>query len=136
MLPPRLGRAAASAELLYEGVRRLLRRLRPAELDELGLVDALQSLCESCETRSRLRCSFRHRGPLDGLGEATDTAVYRVTQEAMSNAVRHARARRLAIDLGVDEGGQALSLHIEDDGGGFDTRARSRGLLVAGGNRA
>lgn len=125
-------RAAASAELLYEGVRRLLRRLRPAELDELGLVAALQSLCESCETRSRLRCSFNHRGRLDGLGEATDTAVYRVTQEAMSNTVRHAHAQRLAIELGVDEDGRALSLRIEDDGGGFDPKARSRGLGLLG----
>jgi len=123
-------RAAASAELLYEGVRRLLRRLRPAELDELGLVAALQSLCESCETRSRLRCSFSHRGRLAGLGEAIDTAVYRVTQEAMSNTVRHAHAQQLAIDLGMDE--QGLRLRIEDDGGGFDTKARSRGLGLLG----
>ena len=128
-------RSATSAELLYEGVRRLLRRLRPAELDELGLVAALQSLCESCETRSRLHCDFRPRGKLAGLGEAIDTAVYRVTQEAMSNAIRHARAHNLTIELTA--GPQGLLLRIDDDGSGFDTQARSRGLgLLGAGERA
>ncbi len=128
-------RSAASAELLHDGVRRLLRRLRPAELDELGLVAALQSLCESCETRSRLRCSFRHQGALQDLGEAVDTAVYRVTQEAMTNAIRHARAQTLVIELSMQ--GAELRLRITDDGSGFDTHARSHGLgLLGAGERA
>ena len=123
-------RSAASAELLYEGVRRLLRRLRPAELDELGLVAALQSLCESCENRSRLHCRLQVSGALHGLGDAVDTALYRVTQEAMSNAIRHAQAKTLTIKL--DAGPAGVSLSITDDGHGFDTKARSRGLGLLG----
>jgi two-component system sensor histidine kinase UhpB len=128
-------RSAATAELLYEGVRRLLRRLRPAELDELGLVAALQSLCESCETRSRLRCRLRHHGELQSLGEAVDTAIYRVTLETLSNAIRHAQATQVVVTLIATP--TEIALQIEDDGRGFEAGSATRGLgLLGAGERA
>jgi signal transduction histidine kinase len=123
-------RAAASAESLYQHVRSLLRRLRPAELDELGLVAALQALCESWEERSGVPCIFLHDGLFDTLDETTATALYRVAQEGLNNVMRHAQASRVRIALQYGAAG-ALQLQVEDDGRGFD-RQHSRGLGLLG----
>jgi two-component system sensor histidine kinase UhpB len=125
-------RAASTAELMHEGVHRLLRRLRPAELDELGLPAALQALCEYWESRSHLHCALRVRGPAHGFGEATDTALYRVAQEALSNAVRHAHAQRVSVSLQSDA--QGIELRVQDDGCGMAEagRARPHGLGLLG----
>ena len=129
-------RTAAAAEALYQNVRSLLRRLRPAELDELGLVPALQALCEAWEERSTTACIFHHDGALDHLGEAVDTAIYRVAQEALSNVMRHAQASRVRIGL-HRVASDRLELQIEDDGHGFNPHNRTRGLgLLGAGERA
>lgn len=123
-------RAATSAELLQEGVRRLLRRLRPADLDALGVVAALQSLCRDWQQRSGVACAFRHEGELQGLGEAVDTTVYRVAQEALANVMRHAQAGTVRIDLRSTDAG--LQLSVEDDGRGFGTSEPTQGLGLLG----
>jgi len=124
-------RAAASAELLQAGVRRLLRRLRPAELDELGLVAAMQSLCDDWAARSGVACRFRPQGPLRGCGEAVDTTIYRVTQEALVNVMRHAQASQVEIALVATP--DRVLLHVQDDGRGLaaDAPALGFGLLGA-----
>ena len=124
-------RAAASAESLYQHVRSLLRQLRPAELDELGLVAALQALCESWEERSGVACIFLHDGTFDGLGEDTATALYRVAQEGLSNVMRHAQATRVRITAQRTAAGE-LQLQVEDDGHGFNVQQHSRGLGLLG----
>jgi len=123
-------RVSSSAELLQEGVRRLLHKLRPAELDALGLVAALESLCTDWSMRSGAACAFQHRGDLCGLGEAVDTTVYRVAQEALANVVRHAEATQVQIDLASTPAGLALS--IEDNGRGFVPAAPTRGFGLRG----
>lgn len=129
-------RTAATAESLYQNVRSLLRRLRPAELDELGLVAAVQALCEAWEERSGVACVFHHDGALDGLGEALDTALYRVAQEALSNVIRHARASRVRIGL-QRTAPDRLLLRVDDDGCGFSPQRDTRGLgLLGAGERA
>lgn len=123
-------RAAASAESLQVGVRRLVRRLRPAELDQLGLVAAMQSLCEGWTTRSGIPCGFHSRGDLCQRGEAIDTTIYRVTQEALANVVRHAHATRVQVELTATP--QVLSLTVEDDGRGFAVATPERGFGLRG----
>lgn len=127
-------RADASAQALYQSVRELLQRLRPAQLDELGLVAALQVLCEGWELRSGVACVFLHEGLGDGLGEAlpdaVQVAVYRIAQEALTNAVRHAHATTLRLRL-VRHGAQLL-LEADDDGCGMDLAAPRRGLGLLG----
>jgi signal transduction histidine kinase len=123
-------RVASSAELLHEGVRRLLRRLRPAELDELGLPAALRSLCDSWESRSCLRCTLTLPGAVQSLGETLDTAVYRVAQEALSNAMRHAHAQHVRVTLDVQA--DHVTLSVEDDGCGIDLTRSTRGLGLLG----
>jgi two-component system sensor histidine kinase UhpB len=124
-------RAAASAESLYQHVRSLLRQLRPAELDELGLVAALQALCESWEERSDVACIFLHDGHFDGLDETTATTLYRVAQEGLSNVMRHAQASRVRIALQRAASGD-IQLRVEDDGRGFDPQQHSHGLGLLG----
>jgi signal transduction histidine kinase len=123
-------RAAASAELLQVGVRRLVRRLRPAELDQLGLVAAMQALCEAWATRSGVRCQFQSRGDLRQLGEAIDTTIYRVTQETLANVVRHANATRVSVELTATP--RVLRLSVEDDGRGFTVATPERGFGLLG----
>lgn len=125
------GRVATVAESLYGMVRGMLRRLRPANLDELGLVAALQELCESWEERSGIPCVFHSEGALDDLGDAANITLYRVAQEALSNVMRHARAASVRIGLAAMPDG-AVRLAIQDDGIGMDVAASHRGLGLLG----
>lgn len=117
-------RIAHTAEGLYQLVRNMLRRLRPAQLDELGLVAAIQELCESWEERSRVACVFHSSGRLEALGDAYDITLYRVVQEALSNVMRHAQATSVRVTLSRQPG--ELHLNIQDDGIGM-TEGRSEG---------
>ena len=124
-------RADAAALRLYQLVRGMLRRLRPANLDELGLIAALQELCESWEERSGVPCIFHHEALPQALGDAVDITLYRVTQEALTNVMRHARAHGVRVVLGRSSAGE-LQLSIQDDGVGMDAAAATRGLGLLG----
>jgi two-component system sensor histidine kinase UhpB len=124
-------RADRAAQQLYQSVRGMLRRLRPANLDELGLVDALQELCEAWEERSGVPCIFHHEALPRELGDAVDIALYRVTQEALTNVMRHARASAVHVKLGRSAQGE-LQLSVEDDGRGMDLAVATRGLGLLG----
>jgi signal transduction histidine kinase len=124
-------RADGAAQDLSLLVRDLLRRLRPADLDALGLVAALQALCESWELRSGVACTFHHEGTGARANDALDIAVYRITQEALTNVMRHARASQVRVRLACSADGPLL-LTIQDDGRGMDVGAASRGLGLLG----
>jgi two-component system sensor histidine kinase UhpB len=124
-------RADLAAQALYRGVHGLLRRLRPANLDTLGLVAALQELCDSWSRRSGMPCSFRAEGAVEALGDGADITLYRVTQEALTNVMRHADASRVQVNLWRDAQAQ-VCLTIEDDGRGMSPAASHRGLGLLG----
>lgn len=124
------GRIDAQAQALHGLVRGLLQRLRPAQLDELGLVDALQALCESWETSSGVACVLHHEGRFDDLPDAAAVAAYRIAQEALSNVMRHAQARTVRVQVARDAG---LRLQVRDDGVGMaPARPGARGLGLLG----
>lgn len=130
------GRIDAQAMALHALVRGLLQRLRPPQLDELGLVDALQSLCESWETSSGVACVLHHEGRFDDLPDATSVAIYRIAQEALSNVMRHAGARTVRVQV-ARAADAALSLQVRDDGVGLaalqpSPRPGARGLGLLG----
>jgi signal transduction histidine kinase len=101
-------------------VRRLVYALRPPALDDLGLVVALRQ--ESApHTRGGLQINVEAPDSLPHLSAAVEVAVYRITQEAITNVVRHAAARRCTIRLTVPEPARSLCLEIEDDGRGLPT---------------
>lgn len=123
------------ADRLIHEVRELALSLRPPLLDELGLAPALKAFAERQIQRAGLQLDFA-ADPLDPAPEANlATACFRVAQEAMSNAIRHARAGMLTVRLRLRD--TNLELLVRDDGAGFDVpiargeagRGRSMGLL-------
>ena len=98
-------------------VRGISTRLRPAVLDDLGLVDALEWHAADFEKRTGIACDFSH-GTVPQVREYIAIAAYRVAQEALTNVARHARAERADVSLRVGDG--RLILTVEDDGQGFD----------------
>lgn len=122
------GRVAEVADDLYQTVRGLLYELRPAALDSLGLIGAIQSLCESWEERSAISCALLPSGCVDSLGEDANMAVYRIVQESLSNIIKHASASHVRIRLSESAPGRMVELTIEDDGVGHDTATVKAGL--------
>ncbi len=98
-------------------VRDMAYRLRPRVLDDLGLADALEAMVSDVERRSHVSCIFRH-DPLPPIDKTLATALYRICQEALTNAQRHARADTIVVELRIQE--ETLGLSISDDGCGFD----------------
>jgi signal transduction histidine kinase len=86
-------------------------------LDTLGLVDALEWMTSDFEKRTSITCFFQHRG-VPNIKDALATAAYRITQEALTNVARHAKASRVEVSLGSADG--VLTLTVSDDGCGFD----------------
>ena len=105
------------ADQIYDGVHRLISKLRPLALDRFGLRDALQDLVDDWRVRHPgIVLSLMMTGQLDGLDDALSTAVYRIVQEGVNNALRHARASR--IDVTVHASAGCLQLEIADNGEG------------------
>jgi signal transduction histidine kinase len=105
------------AQSAIRDIRRLVYNLRPPALDELGLVDALK---ESFRHHMQAGCQVQistDPNPLPTLPAAIEVAVYRITQEAVTNVVRHARAAHCAVEISIQN--QHLDLLISDDGRGF-----------------
>jgi signal transduction histidine kinase len=110
----------AEAEL-----RRIAHEMRPSMLDDLGLVPALAFLAKGLSARYGVR--MRMQGGADRLPADTETALYRITQEALNNAARHARAREVVVTL--TQTSDRLRLSIVDDGCGFETDRLTRRSL-------
>jgi PAS domain S-box-containing protein len=105
-------------------VRAISTRLRPAVLDDLGLEAALRSHLERIRARTAMELAADIRLPQRRLDAAVETACFRIVQEAVTNALRHARADGLRVELGVESG--ELVLAVRDDGQGFDLAAATR----------
>ncbi len=114
-----------------QDVRRLAVELRPKALDDFGLVPALRRLAENFSDQTRIAVDVEARLPEERLAPEIETAVYRIVQEALTNVVKHARARNVSILLSRKNG--SVSVMIEDDGQGFDpARGRADGLGLLG----
>jgi signal transduction histidine kinase len=113
-----------------QSVRELAVELRPKVLDDFGLVPALERLTETLRERSGLEVEFISRVD-DRLPDEVETTLYRIVQEALTNVVKHASARRVSIMLGRNNG--MVSALVEDDGRGFDpAQTREGGFGLEG----
>ena len=131
-------RIAGSAQGLYRLVRDMLNRLRPAALDELGLLPALEGLCDGFEARTRIPCRFVGEEISARLDDVTAIALYRTVQEALSNVARHAGATNVEVRLRREccedpqRTRERLVLTIDDDGRGMEPSAPRSGFGLRG----
>lgn len=103
--------------------RRALQALRASPLEEMGLTMAMQGLVDAMVERSGMTVTLDMDEGLDDLRPEVEQSVYRITEEALNNANRHARAKRVAVSL--RRKGYGLALTVTDDGRGFDLDAVS-----------
>jgi signal transduction histidine kinase len=114
-----------------QNVRRLAVELRPAVLDDFGLVPALERLIDAFGEQSDVRVDFHSALGDTRLPSDVETALYRVVQESLTNIVKHANARHISISLARRE--SSVAAVIEDDGAGFDQRlVREDGVGLLG----
>ena len=105
------------ADAIYEEVHQLVSKLRPLALDRFGLQDALQDLLEDARRRHpQVKISLHVKANLDNLESDLATAIYRIMQESLTNALRHAQAS--LIDMQVDIQNQHLHVEVRDNGVG------------------
>jgi signal transduction histidine kinase len=110
-----------------EAVHGFARELRPALLDDLGLLAAMRSYINAFVERTGIRLQFR--APAAEAVEAMDIAhkavIYRVAQESLNNIAKHAEAKR--VNFTIRRVQQRISIEIQDDGKGFDLEQRPPG---------
>ncbi len=123
----RIGEVIKDAQ---EQVRRLSRGLMPVEVDATGLMNALLDLADQTERMHGICCTFDCKGEVLVKDNATATQLYRIAQEAIHNAVKHARPSRVVVTLSA---GERIQLTIRDDGVGIqqcDTDRSGAGLRI------
>ncbi len=113
-----------------DDLRGLITELRPATLDQLGLVAALEDLAERVRHSAAIELVTDLRLDAERLDTELETVVYRLVQEALTNIVKHARADR--IDLQIQGREDRLDVLISDDGQGFDPVGRYSGFGLTG----
>jgi signal transduction histidine kinase len=112
-------------------VRRLAVELRPKALDDFGLVPALERLAQSFSDQTGIVVDVQSALGKERASTDAETALYRIVQEALTNVVKHARARRVSILLTRRPG--SIAAVIEDDGQGFDSEStRDGGIGLVG----
>jgi signal transduction histidine kinase len=113
-----------------QDVRRLAVELRPKALDDFGLVSALEHLVETFHEQTGIHIDLEPRLGEERLPSDVETTLYRITQEALTNVVKHAQAKRVSIVLTRRDG--SVSAVIEDDGRGFTAGSGGDGLGLLG----
>jgi two-component system, NarL family, sensor histidine kinase UhpB len=131
--PPELeAELTETKALANQAMRELLslaRQLRPTALDDLGLAAAIGGQAEQV-SRSGIAAELVAEGDFSDLDSDVQLVVYRVAQEALSNAARHSGAERIAVTL--RRSGRGVELDVSDDGRGFAFEESERGLGIAG----
>jgi signal transduction histidine kinase len=126
----RLQETTAILDRLLGQVRQISLDLRPSMLDDLGLVPALRSLLDEQGGRASVGVRFSTENMPENLDPEIQTTCFRIAQEAITNAVRHANATQIDVDLRCENG--KLRLLIRDNGIGFDAGSQSVGLGLIG----
>jgi two-component system, NarL family, sensor histidine kinase UhpB len=107
-------------------VRRIARRLRPGVLEDLGLLSALTALATEFSTHTELAVHRRFEPGLPRLSDEAELVLYRVAQESLTNAARHADARH--VELALTRHADAVVLSVRDDGRGIEHTREGAGI--------
>jgi len=132
LLGPRLVQAQAIVDEILARVRRISADLRPADLDQLGVLPALLGLVERFTALTGILVDFQHNEINARFSPEIETAAYRIVQEALTNAARHAGVTSVTVRVWID--GDLLNLQVQDAGCGFApaevlAAPRSSGLI-------
>jgi two-component system sensor histidine kinase UhpB len=115
-----------TAGRMYDAVHEMIPRLRPFALDSFGLGDAVGDLVASWRVRDTgMNIQLQVQEPLPQLGAEQSICAYRILQEALTNAIRHARAGQITVS--VTTGSEELLVVVSDDGVGLDPGWEQRG---------
>lgn len=125
-----IARTQKLVEKSVDIVHRFARELRPAVLDDLGLIPALHSFMKNFTTRTGVRTHLTAFAGIEQLETARRTVLFRVAQEALTNVARHAKASR--VDVSLQKLPDGICMQIKDDGKSFQVE---RTLHVNGGKR-
>jgi two-component system sensor histidine kinase UhpB len=131
--PPALRRELETTKALtsraMEQLLGLARELRPAALDDHGLLAALRTQVRDFSEQTGIDAEFRRQGVVPRLTDEQQLAIYRVTQESLSNVAQHAGAGR--VDVELSSVGRTI-LRVRDDGQGFTSLPRANGRAHLG----
>ena len=120
--PERAAQRAQKLESLTSSglaeLQRIVSGLHPPQLDDLGLLPALRWYVQDVSERCGIQIKLQSSNHLPDLTPEIKITLYRIAQEAITNAIRHARARRISVSVRVVD--EILILLVEDDGIGFD----------------
>jgi len=108
---------------IITNIRRISRDLLPATLDSFGLIVAIQELCAIINKSSSIKIDFEFNQEIGRLSNNAEISLYRITQEIINNAIKHAECSIIVIKLRKDE--ENLSLIIKDNGKGFNFEQNS-----------
>lgn len=117
---------AEQSEQALKEMRLLLFQLRPPVLEEVGLISALQQRLDAVEHRVGIETSLLTTGEWRALSPHIEEQLYNITQEALNNALRHAHAKSILMQIDYQE--QQVVVIVEDNGRGFDMDAASGGM--------
>jgi two-component system sensor histidine kinase DegS len=116
-LKAKIARTQRLVEHSVNAVHRFARELRPAVLDDLGLIPALHAYNKSLAARKKIKIKLTAFGGVEAMGSAKRTVLFRVAQEALTNVARHAQATQVRI--GITEISGAIRMEISDNGKSF-----------------
>ncbi len=110
----------AAANHIYDSMHNIIRQLRPGSLDNLGLSETLKDMVNHLQKQQPdIHINLVLAGELNALGESLNINIYRIVQESLNNAIKHAEAKQVEINLSTSKTG-ALLLKIKDDGKGMN----------------
>ncbi|MFA7350643.1 MAG: ATP-binding protein [Methylotenera sp.] len=110
----------SAANQIYDGMHNIVRQLRPASLDNLGLAETLKDLVSSHQVQHpEIQIQLHLSGNLERIGETVSINLYRIVQESLNNALKYAKATTIAVSLIKTSDGE-LQLAIKDNGVGMD----------------
>lgn len=116
-LKAKIARTQRLVENSVNEVHRFARELRPAVLDDLGLIPALHAYCKNLAARKKIKVQLTAFAGVEALENARRAVLYRVSQEALTNVIRHAQATHVSVS--ITELGDTIRLEIADNGKSF-----------------
>ena len=126
----RMSHATKTIEVLIASIRKIASSLRPSVLDDFGLNVAIEWQCREFQNLSSIQCIFEPNFDDEDLPMEIRTELFRMTQESLTNVMRHANASHVTVQLTEDK--EKIYLRITDDGKGFDTKIKKNTLGLIG----